>query len=132
MGEYYTRYFINSAGSLWSGQAFVRDWSDFSWAKSYEPTPPSGYHKIAYPDTRTEYSAVIKKTQTVDTVEGELNNTFAKSNTISLGSVVSGNLSSENDIDAYILDIPDSGKLTVSFGMVPTSGIGTSSRFGLG
>lgn len=131
---YYTRWCINDQGSLWSGQAYEQDkvvsyFSPFSGDRSYEPTPPQGYYKISYPDHRYAYSEVVRKTQTVDTTEGELNNSLADSNVVRLGSIVSGNLSSENDVDSFVFNVPEPVILRVSFGLLPTSGIGTSSRF---
>jgi len=129
MGQYYTRYFINDAGTIWSGQAFVRDWSDYSWVKSYEPTPPSGYYEIVHEDNREQYSAVIQKTQSVDNTEGELNNSFSQSNYIELNTVVSGNLSSSNDVDSYFFQVFEPGALTISIRLDPAADIGSSTRF---
>lgn len=46
-----------------------------------------------------------------------------------LGLIVSGNLSSENDVDPFIFNVPEPCILRLSFGLIPTSGIGISSRF---
>jgi hypothetical protein len=133
MGNYYTRYFINDTGDIWSGQAYEKHWSDYSWSmNSYEPTPPIGYHRVYDEDTRTQYSTVIKETQTVEFKESELNNQTSQANLVSLNHAVSGRLSSVGDVDNYFFAVHEPGEITIKFRLDPSADTSPTSSYSYG
>ena len=139
MGTYYTRYFINDTGDIWIGQAFEASpylGLGFSFLQpaeqSYEPTPPIGYHRVYDEDTRTQYSTVIKETQTVEFKEAELNNQTSQANLVSLNYAVSGRLSSVGDVDNYFFAVHEPGEITLKFRLDPSADTSPTSSYSYG